>query len=81
MVVYMRSILLQLAPGSRSLSQTEKRISVICKAEQIQSDNLLHPEQFIVSFCEFAQLSIKLHLFYFHRLEINHMIQEPTEAN
>ena len=46
------SSLLQLAPGSRNLSQAEKRL--ICKAEQIhkmttiftQNNNFVHPGQF-----------------------------------
>ena len=37
----MCSSLLQLAPGSRDLSQTEKRINVLtCKAEQIRKMTL-----------------------------------------
>ena len=54
-VVYMSSSFLQLAPGSRNLSLTEKEIPV-CKSEQIhkvttilaQNDNFLHPGPFWV---------------------------------
>ena len=51
----MCSSLVQLAPGSRDLSQAEKRITVMLyKAEQIpkmttiltQNDNFVHPGQF-----------------------------------
>ena len=35
-MVYMCSSLLELAPGLRDLSQAEKKITVICKAEQIK---------------------------------------------
>ena len=58
----MCSSLLQLAPGSRDLSQAEKKITVV-KPEQThkvttiftQNDNFVHTGQFLVSFWEFAQ--------------------------
>ena len=48
MVVYICPSLLQLAPGSRGLSQTEREL-LLCKAEQTiitQNENFVHPRQF-----------------------------------
>ena len=74
----MCSTMLQLTPGSRDISQAEKEINV-CKAEQIHkmtTQNGSWMQKVVIlsevkqlSFCEFAQL------------EINHVIQQPTEEN
>ena len=70
-MVYMSSSFLQLAVGSRDLSQAEQIHTVTTIFTQ--NDNFLHPRPL----CEFAQLCKQLFL---SQLEINHVIQEPTEA-
>ena len=58
----MCSSLLYLAAGSRDLSQTKKRI-IAMQTIFAQNDNFVHPGQFWMSFCDFAQLFITVILF------------------
>ena len=81
----MFSSFLQLAVGSSDLSQAEKEIS-LSKAEQIHKMSTIFTQKmtiffiqdyFELPFCEFAQICKQL---FISQLDINPVIQEPTET-
>ena len=56
-MVYACSSLIQLAPGLRDLSNTEKIITVFVKLIKFtQNDDFVHPGQFCMPICGFALL-------------------------
>ena len=77
----MCSSLLQLAHGSHDLFHAEKRITV-CKAEQIHKMTTISLLMFIQDNfeCHFVILLGFTQKLFSYQLEINHVIQEPTET-
>ena len=75
----MSSSLLQLTPGSRDLSQTEKKILLLQAEQSHKMATIFTPWLKIKSsFCEFAYPVTTV---FFSQFEINHVIQEPSEAD
>ena len=81
----MSFIFLQLAARSRDLSQALESV-MLCKAEQIhkmntifiQKDNFLHPVPSLVIILWICS-DLKKSAIHISQLDINHVIQQPTE--
>ena len=76
LVVYVCESLLQLAVELSDLSQAETKIIAVKSWSNSQNDNYFHKKWRL--FSTLAILSLKSS---FVQLEINHVIQQPTEAD
>ena len=78
----MCSSLLQLAPGSRDVSQAEKRITVVTGLNTtLFSLKMVLGEILSESSCHYVNLLSLQQQLFFSQLEINHMIQQPSETD